>query len=67
MSVYIKKPWAEYCGFSSHDCETWYRCPICKKTFGDWTIYHQKPNTNGTKDYCPHCETELDIGIKISV
>lgn len=54
------KPKAMYVGFNSHDAETRYRCPICEKPFGSWTIYGNKPNRNGTKHYCPHCETELE-------
>jgi Lar family restriction alleviation protein len=54
------KPEAMYVGFNSHDAETRYRCPICEKPFGSWTIYGNMPNKNGTKHYCPHCETELE-------
>lgn len=31
-------PQAIYCGFSSHDCESVYRCPKCNATFGDWGL-----------------------------
>jgi hypothetical protein len=51
---------AEYLGFCSHDCEAHYRCPVCNKAFGSWSIYHQKENENGTKNYCPWCKEELD-------
>lgn len=54
------KPKAIYLGFSSHDCESRYRCPVCNKPFGSWEIFLQQPNENGTRYYCPHCETELD-------
>ena len=47
-------------GYSSRDCETYYEC-ICGCKFGDWTIFHQKKNQNGTKDYCPKCKKELII------
>ena len=44
---------AIYLGFSNHDCEAWYKCPACLKTFGSWRI--------NIKDVrCPHCKTELD-------
>lgn len=55
------KPKALWQSFNSHDCETYYRCPVCNKLFGDWLLFLQKPNENGTKDYCPHCETELEV------
>ena len=55
------KPKAIWYSFNSHDCETWYRCQVCNKLFGDWIIFHQEPNENGTKDYCPHCKTELEV------
>lgn len=54
------KPKAIYTGSCSHDCESWYRCPECGKPFGDWTIFMQKENENGTKEYCPFCKTELE-------
>lgn len=45
--------------FNSHDCETIYSCPHCKKKFSSWDIYHQEKNENGTKGYCPECKEEL--------
>ena len=57
----MMKPKAIWQSFNSRDCETYYRCPVCKKVFGDWLIFLQEPNENGTKDYCPHCETELEV------
>lgn len=27
-----------YIGFSSHDCESWYECPTCKKRYSGWTL-----------------------------
>lgn len=50
---------AIYLSYSSRDCESWYQCPLCGKRFGSWSIYHQEPNENGTKEYCPHCKQEL--------
>ena len=47
-------------GYSSRDCETYYEC-ICGCKFGDWTIFHQEKNENGTKDYCPNCKIELIV------
>ena len=46
-------------GFCSSDCEEWYKCPVCKKPFGSWTVFHQEKNENGTNKYCPHCKIEL--------
>ena len=57
------KPKAIYKGFSSHDCESWYECPVCNKLFGDWVIFIQSENENGTNDYCPYCGSELEIGM----
>lgn len=56
----MEKPKAIYLGFNSHDDEARYRCPVCKKPFGSWLIWSNKPNKNGIKKYCPHCETELE-------
>lgn len=54
------KPKAIYLGFNSRDCESRYRCPVCKRPFGTWLILANVPNKNDTKKYCPHCETELE-------
>lgn len=48
-----KKPKAEYIGFSSHDCESHYRCPECGKSFGSWSLIRMKETR------CPHCNVEL--------
>lgn len=53
------KKMAIYKGFSQHDCEAWYECPVCHKSFGSWTVSHNEKNDNGTTKYCPHCKTEL--------
>lgn len=53
------KPRAIWQSFNSHDCEPYYRCPVCNKVFGGWLVFTQQPNENGTKEYCPHCKTEL--------
>jgi hypothetical protein len=45
--------------FDGHDCETWYTCPYCGKTFGEWEVFRQKQNENGTKRYCPYCKKEF--------
>lgn len=31
-----------YIGFNQHDCEAIYRCPVCNKTIGDWTLMRTK-------------------------
>lgn len=59
-SEYLPKPKAIYIGFSSHDCESRYKCPCCDKPFGSWEVFNNKKNENGTKHYCPSCKTELD-------
>ena len=38
-------------GYSSHDCEAWYKCPKCGKDWGSWSFFHmdkkQLPMHNG--------------------
>lgn len=47
-----KKPDAIYLGFSQHDCESHYKCPLCGCSFGSWSI--------NMKDVrCPDCKEEL--------
>ena len=47
-----KKPDAIYLGFCQHDCEAHYKCPLCGKSFGSWSI--------NMKDVrCPYCKEEL--------
>lgn len=60
MRIPETKHHAQYLGFSNHDCESHYKCPVCEKSFGSWSVFHQEKNENGTKDYCPHCKTELE-------
>lgn len=55
-----KKLQAVYLGFSNHDCEARYICPVCRKGFGSWAVFNQPKNKNGTKKYCPHCKVELN-------
>lgn len=44
---------ATYLGFSPHDCEAWYKCPLCGKSFGDFSV--------DMKDVrCPHCKEKLE-------
>ena len=60
MEEYVIKQKAIYTGFSQHDCEAYYKCPYCNKSFGSWSVFHNVLNENGTKKYCPHCKEELD-------
>lgn len=57
VQTYNGKPKAIYESYNSHDCEAFYRCPLCKKVFGDWHLKY----TDETKKfiYCPHCNAEL--------
>jgi NTP pyrophosphatase (non-canonical NTP hydrolase) len=50
-----EKPYkAIYTGFSNHDCCGYYRCPVCGKTFSDYSNdYSQKR--------CFSCNTELEF------
>lgn len=43
-----------YLGFSNHDCEAKYRCPICNKHFGSYMI-----KTIFNKRCCPYCNNAL--------
>lgn len=52
----IKPPEAIYEGFNSHDCETWYKCPVCDKKFGSWSLPSGAKIAN-----CPYCGTELQF------
>lgn len=47
-----KKPDAIYLGFSQHDCEAHYKCPLCGKGFGSWSIDMKNVR-------CPNCKEEL--------
>lgn len=49
-------PKAIYEGFSSHDCETWYKCPVCNKKFGSWSLPSGEKIAN-----CPCCGAELQF------
>ena len=46
----------EKVAFSQRDCETIYRCPHCKRTFGDWSLFRQQ----GEKNFCPLCKIEVE-------
>lgn len=49
-----KPPEAIYMGFNSHDCETQYKCPVCNRNFGGWSL------PSGAKIAgCPCCGSEL--------
>lgn len=53
------QPRAIYQSYNSHDCEAWYKCPVCNELFSSWSVYHQSKNENGTNEYCPKCKKEL--------
>ena len=50
-------PNAIYTGFSNHDCATYYRCPICRKTFSSWEIPNVTYKCRIQK--CPFCDSDL--------
>lgn len=56
---YLKKD-AIYQSYNSHDCEAWYKCPVCNNLFSSWNVFGQPKNENGTNKYCPKCKTELN-------
>ena len=35
----------EYVGFSSHDCDPKYRCPICKENYNGWDFINGRCKT----------------------
>ncbi len=43
---------AIYQSYNSHDCEAWYKCPVCDFFY----------MTNGTTNYnfCPNCGAKMD-------
>lgn len=48
-----------YIGFSSHDCESWYKCPYCDRAIGSWSFPSSEEIRRGIKLYCPRCKKEL--------
>lgn len=61
MPRIIVKPKAEFCSYNGRDCETFYKCPVCKRLFSSWLMYNQPKNENGTDQYCPLCKAELEF------
>lgn len=54
-------PRARYLGFYPHDCESYYKCPLCNGQFGSWsTSFYKKNNREHCK--CPNCDSELLTG-----
>lgn len=47
-------PKAIYQSFNSHDCETYYRCPLCDKVFGSWSYSYKDQE-------CPICNKKIRI------
>ena len=47
-------------GFSSHDCEAWYKCPECGKEYGSWGFFHKKLLPK-TVFKCECCGTQLIV------
>lgn len=52
---YLKQPEAIYVGYSSHDCESLFECPICHKQFGCYSEITDEEGHRG----CPSCKTIL--------
>ena len=46
-------------GIHKYDRERFYSCPKCHFLFSSFLVRHNKANDNGSKEYCPHCKTEL--------
>ena len=49
-----KLPTAIYQSYNSHDCEAFYKCPLCNRTFGSWSYSEQKQE-------CPWCKGRIRI------
>ena len=49
-----KLPITIYQSYNSHDCEAFYKCPICNRTFGSWSYDEQKKK-------CPWCKSRIRI------
>ena len=52
-------PKAVYKSFNSHDCEAYYKCPLCNKTFGSWSLPAGYDSKDKGTASCPCCGTEL--------
>lgn len=54
-----------YVGFSSHDCESWYECPMCHAKYGSWGFFHMEKSEKEEKDgklvFTCKCGTKLYI------
>lgn len=32
-------------GYSSHDAESWFECPVCKRQYHSWGFFHEGINS----------------------
>lgn len=49
-----------YIGFSSHDCESWYKCPKCEEQYGSWSFVNGGVTVTDKKFKCKRCGTILN-------
>lgn len=47
-----------YVGFSSHDCESIYKCPCCGTFYYSWNLWNRGIK-NGDVFECDHCKVQL--------
>ena len=48
-------------GFSSHDCESQYKCPKCRKQYGSWSFVNGGVIITDGKFRCQECNTILNV------
>ena len=48
----------KYVSFSSHDCESIYECPYCKKKYYSWNMFNRGIK-EGTIFKCDECGKEI--------
>ena len=50
-----------YTGYSSHDCEAWYKCPKCQQAYGSWGFVNGSIIQTDGKFRCRKCNTILNV------
>lgn len=49
----------DYIGYSSHDAETWYKCPKCGEKYGGWSFVNGSIILTDGMFKCCKCKTIL--------
>lgn len=47
-----------YTGYSEHDSESHYECPVCKNDYGSWSMFNKGIN-KGETFFCWYCDQKL--------